>query len=32
MTVVALVFFPLVLVYQGWTFHVFRARVQAPKE
>ena len=24
MTVVAAVFFPLVLVYQGWTYYVFR--------
>jgi len=30
MTVVALIFFPLVLLYQGWSFHVFRARVKAP--
>ena len=30
MTVVALVFFPLVLVYQGWSYHVFRARVTGP--
>ena len=30
MTVVAVVFFPLVLVYQGWSFHVFRGRVKAP--
>src|SRR5271165_2583467 len=30
MTVVAAVFFPLVLIYQGWSFHVFRARVSAP--
>jgi cytochrome bd ubiquinol oxidase subunit II len=27
MTVVALVFIPLVVLYQGWTYHVFRARV-----
>jgi cytochrome d ubiquinol oxidase subunit II len=27
MTVVAAIFVPLVLVYQGWTYHVFRARV-----
>ena len=27
MTVVALVFVPLVLLYQGWTYHVFRQRV-----
>jgi cytochrome bd ubiquinol oxidase subunit II len=32
MTVVAAIFFPLVLLYQGWSFHVFRARVQAPPE
>jgi cytochrome d ubiquinol oxidase subunit II len=30
MTIVAVIFFPLVLAYQGWSFHVFRARVQAP--
>jgi cytochrome d ubiquinol oxidase subunit II len=27
MTVVAAIFVPLVLLYQGWTYHVFRARV-----
>jgi cytochrome d ubiquinol oxidase subunit II len=27
MTVVAVLLLPLVLVYQGWTYHVFRARV-----
>jgi cytochrome d ubiquinol oxidase subunit II len=30
MTIVAVVFFPLVLLYQGWSFHVFRARVKTP--
>jgi cytochrome bd ubiquinol oxidase subunit II len=30
MTIVTVVCFPLVLIYQGWSFHVFRARVQAP--
>ena len=30
MTVVAVIFFPLVLIYQGWSFHVFRARLKAP--
>ncbi len=30
MTIVTVLFFPLVLVYQGWSFHVFRARVKAP--
>ena len=29
MTIVAMVFFPLVLLYQGWTYYVFRpARLQ----
>jgi cytochrome d ubiquinol oxidase subunit II len=32
MTVAAAVFFPLVLAYQGWSYHVFRARVGAPAE
>ena len=27
MTVVAAIFTPLVLLYQGWTYHVFRARL-----
>jgi cytochrome d ubiquinol oxidase subunit II len=31
MTIVAVIFFPLVLLYQGWSFHVFRARVKAPR-
>jgi cytochrome bd-type quinol oxidase subunit 2 len=30
MTVVAVLFFPLVLLYQGWSFHVFRRRLSAP--
>ncbi len=30
MTVVTVIFFPVVLIYQGWSFHVFRARVKAP--
>ncbi len=29
MSVVALVFVPLVLLYQGWTYWVFRQRVSA---
>src|SRR3984885_12376568 len=29
MTVVAVLFFPIVLLYQGWSFHVFRRRVSA---
>jgi cytochrome bd ubiquinol oxidase subunit II len=32
MTVVAVLFVPLVLLYQGWSFHVFRARVGATHE
>jgi cytochrome d ubiquinol oxidase subunit II len=31
MTVVALIFTPLVLLYQGWTYWVFRNRVAAPQ-
>src|SRR5664279_215037 len=31
MTVVAVIFFPVVLVYQGWSYHVFRARLSAPR-
>ena len=30
MTIVAILFIPLVIAYQGWSFHVFRARVKAP--
>ncbi len=30
MTVVAVIFLPLVLLYQGWSYHVFRARVTTP--
>ena len=30
MTVVAVLFFPIVLLYQGWSFHVFRGRLTAP--
>ncbi len=29
MTVVAIVLLPVVLVYQGWTYHVFRQRISA---
>jgi cytochrome d ubiquinol oxidase subunit II len=29
MSVVALIFVPLVLLYQGWTYYVFRERVTA---
>jgi cytochrome bd-type quinol oxidase subunit 2 len=31
MTVVALILMPLVLLYQGWSFHVFRRRVASPE-
>jgi cytochrome bd-type quinol oxidase subunit 2 len=31
MTVVAVIFLPLVLLYQGWSYHVFRARITAPR-
>ncbi|MFL5859489.1 MAG: cytochrome d ubiquinol oxidase subunit II [Solirubrobacteraceae bacterium] len=30
MTVVAVLFLPLVMLYQGWSFHVFRRRVGTP--
>jgi cytochrome bd ubiquinol oxidase subunit II len=30
MTIAAIIFFPIVLAYQGWSFHVFRARVITP--
>lgn len=30
MTVVALVLFPVVLLYQGWSYWVFRARISVP--
>ncbi len=32
MTIVTVVCFPVVLLYQGWSFYVFRARVKAPPE
>ncbi len=31
MTVVAVVFFPIVLVYQAWAYHVFRRRLTVPR-
>jgi len=30
MTWVAVVIFPIVVIYQGWTAYVFRARVSSP--
>jgi cytochrome d ubiquinol oxidase subunit II len=32
MTVVAVIATPLILLYQGWTYHVFRARVGGPRD
>jgi cytochrome d ubiquinol oxidase subunit II len=31
MTVIAVIFFPLVVIYQAWGYHVFRQRLSAPK-
>jgi cytochrome d ubiquinol oxidase subunit II len=31
MTVVAVIFVPVVLIYQGWTYYVFRKRVTTPR-
>ena len=30
MTIVAVIFLPVVMVYQGWTYHVFRKRMASP--
>jgi len=30
MTIVAAIFVPVILIYQGWSYHVFRARVSGP--
>jgi cytochrome d ubiquinol oxidase subunit II len=32
MTIVAAIFLPLVLLYQGWSFHVFRGRLRGPTQ
>ena len=32
MTVAALILTPLILLYQGWTYHVFRARLGGESE
>ncbi len=32
MTIVAAIMFPVVLLYQGWSYWVFRARLQTPSE
>jgi cytochrome d ubiquinol oxidase subunit II len=31
MTVVAVIFFPCVLVYQAWGYHIFRKRLSVPR-
>jgi cytochrome bd-type quinol oxidase subunit 2 len=31
MTIVAAIFVPLIVLYQGWSYHVFRARVGGPR-
>jgi cytochrome d ubiquinol oxidase subunit II len=31
MTIVAVVFFPLVLVYQSWSYFTFRGRINGPR-
>jgi cytochrome d ubiquinol oxidase subunit II len=30
MTIVAAIFVPVILLYQGWSYHVFRARLSGP--
>jgi cytochrome d ubiquinol oxidase subunit II len=32
MSIIALIFLPVVLAYQGWTYWIFRKRVQATPE
>jgi cytochrome d ubiquinol oxidase subunit II len=32
MTVVALIFVPIVLLYQGWTYWIFRKRIESKPE
>jgi cytochrome d ubiquinol oxidase subunit II len=32
MTVVALIFVPIVLIYQGWSYWVFRQRISVESE
>jgi cytochrome bd ubiquinol oxidase subunit II len=31
MTVIALIFLPLVIVYQSWAYHIFKKRLSAPR-
>jgi cytochrome d ubiquinol oxidase subunit II len=32
MTIIAAVFLPIVLLYQGWSYYIFRARVKGPSK
>ena len=32
MSIVALIFVPIVLAYQGWTYYMFRKRISTKKE
>jgi cytochrome d ubiquinol oxidase subunit II len=32
MSVIALIFVPIVLAYQGWTYYMFRKRISADKK
>jgi cytochrome d ubiquinol oxidase subunit II len=32
MSVVALIFVPIVLAYQGWSYYMFRKRITAEKQ
>ena len=31
MTVVAVVFFPIVVIYQAWSYHIFKKRLSMPR-
>jgi cytochrome d ubiquinol oxidase subunit II len=32
MTITAVLFVPVILLYQGWSFHVFRGRLSGPSQ
>jgi cytochrome d ubiquinol oxidase subunit II len=32
MSIIALIFVPIVLVYQGWTYYMFRERIKNDKK
>ncbi len=32
MSIIALIFVPIVLVYQGWTYYMFRQRIKTDKK